>query len=162
MSSLCPRAWSRARRPAGAPWLNEPSEACVCSWDIGMRGCVWPAHRREQHLSHGMLPRTPPHRHPRLLHPLPAPRQSQAGSSLSTEGTGPPCRPGCVFILVGTPGPVCVWRSPRWTAALSALTRPLCRPKTRGTTTSSTSCWLGCLPSSGRPSACRRLRPTTT
>jgi hypothetical protein len=58
--------------------------------------------------------------------------------------------------------PVCIMGSSRWVALFSAPTCPLYRPKTRGITTFSMSCWLGCLPSSGKPSAYRRLRPTIT
>lgn len=68
----------------------------------------------------------------------------------------------CIYIYGYTWVCMCVWGSPRWAVPLSAPIYLLCRPKMKGTTTSSMSCWLDCLPSSGRPSAFRRPRPTTT
>lgn len=68
----------------------------------------------------------------------------------------------CIYIYGYTWVCMCVSGSPRWALPFSAPIYLLCRPKMKGTTTSSMSCWLDCLPSSGRPSAFRRPRPTTT
>lgn len=92
----------------------------------------------------------------------PAPASNRPGARSSQRCLVSPAGP-CIYTCGHTWACMCVsGGSPSWAAFPSAPTHPLCRPKTRGTTTSSMSCWPGCLPSSGGPSACRRLRPTIT
>lgn len=154
---------------AQPPWPNKLSGHLCLLYDTRVHRCVELVHMEKSHLflilqkNVKPYPEHPPHHLTRASPPSsPYPQPEPGWGSFHTQVPGLTCSPVCVFTFVGTPGPVCVCGSHRWAAPLSAPTHLLCRPKMRGTTTSSTSCWLGCLPNSGRPSAYRRLRPTTT
>lgn len=89
----------------------------------------------------------------------PTPASARLGS-LDTEEPVSPEACVCVYLRVHLGLYVCLGVT-RMGGSPLCTHPPLHRPETRGTTTSSMSSWLGCLPNSGRPSAFRRPRPTT-
>lgn len=162
---LCvPRVWLEAWPQSVPTTLAGPASTRLVRGHTCAEACVAGTHVKratflsflQAELNPAQSPAPPPHQGPPNPPPVPGWGSLVTGAPVSPEARVCTCMCGHSWACT------CVWGSPRSAAPLSAASNPLHRPKMRGTTTSSMSCWLGCPPSSGRPSACRRPRPTTT